>query len=237
VLAESQEVTVFRPGSAAKAGDNEYTLTDNGVTKTYKLAAPSVSISASQTTLEQNQSAQFQVTVSLPASSIPDSSWSSSEGEGQGGEGYVLLTIKNDSPSTTTISGGNPVTVTLHKSDLASGTYTYNGTVTAQQPGAFQIEAIIEAHLAEAAPINTAGGVKERRNIARGAATGCCQYNNPASGSWCAIETESECLGTWKGPKYGCNQSGTCGLNIPLGGNDKSEIRDKQAARVLEHEP
>jgi hypothetical protein len=42
VLAESQEVTLFRPGNAVKAGDNQYTVTDNGVTKTYKLAAPSV---------------------------------------------------------------------------------------------------------------------------------------------------------------------------------------------------
>lgn len=113
VLAESQEVTLFRPGNAAKAGDNEYTITDNGVTKTYKLTAPSVSISASQTTLEQNQSAQFQVTVTLPASSIPDGSWSS---DGEGGEGDILLTIKNDSPNTTTISGGNTIKIPIHKS-------------------------------------------------------------------------------------------------------------------------
>src|SRR5258708_4935239 len=110
VLAESQDMTVFRPGSAAKTGENEYTVTDSGVTKTYKLSAPSVSITANQTTLEQNQSAQFQVTVSLTTSSIPDSSWSSSdgraaEGAARAGEGYVILTIKNDSPNTTTVSG------------------------------------------------------------------------------------------------------------------------------------
>jgi hypothetical protein len=122
-----------------------------------------------------------------------------------GEEGYILLTIKNDSTNTT-ISGGNLIKVPLHKSDFAGGTYTYSGTITAQGPGPFQLEATIDAHLAEAAPINVAN---ERRNIARGAEKGCCQYNNPASGNWCAIETQSECLGTWKGDMV-CKQSGTC---------------------------
>jgi len=182
VLAESQGMTAFRPGSAAKTGENEYTVTDNGVTRTYKLSAPSIAIKANQTTLEQNQSTGFQVIVS-DLGGIPDSSWTSSEGAG-GEEGYILLTIKNDSTNTT-ISGGNLTKVPLHKSDFADGSYTYNGTITAQEPGPFQLEATIEAHLAEAAPINVAN---ERRNIARGAGKGCCQYYNPASGNWCAID-------------------------------------------------
>ena len=115
VLAESQAMTVFRPGDAAKTGENEYTITDGGVAKTCKLTSPSISIAASQTTLEQNQATQFQVTLS-DLGSIPDSSWSSSGGD-EGGEGYILLTIKNDSPNTTTVSGGNLITVKIHKSD------------------------------------------------------------------------------------------------------------------------
>src|SRR5712692_10103136 len=217
VLAESQDMTAFRPGSAAKTGENEYTVTDHGVTKTYKLSAPTVSIKADQTTLEQNQSTQFHVTVS-DVSGIPSSSWNSTGAEG--GRGHMLLTIKNDSANTATMLGGNLITVPLYENDFEGGVHTYDGTITAQSPGPFQLEATIDAKLAEAAPINVAN---ERRNIARGAETGCCQYNNPASGNWCAMETESECLGTWKGPKWGCNQSGTCGLNIPLGGDERSE--------------
>ena len=214
VLAESPEMTVFRPGDAVNAGENKYTVTDSGVRKTYRLSSPTVSISAGQTTLQQDQSTQFQVTVA-DLVGIPDSSWSSS-GEPDGGEGYVLLTVKNDSPDTTTVSGGNLIKVKIHKSDATGGTYTYSGSITAQQPGPFQLEATIDGRLAEATPIDVGG---ERFNLARGAEKGCCQYNNPASGNWCAIETQTECLGTWKGSNYGCNQSGTCGLNIPLGGN------------------
>lgn len=226
VTAESQDMTVFRPGSAAKTGENEYTVTDNGVAKSYKLAAPSVSIKADQTTLEQNQSTQFHVTVS-DVSGIPSSSWNSigaaspDGGSAEGGRGHILLTIKNDSANTATVLGGNLITVPLYENDFEGGVHTYDGTITAQSPGPFQLEATIDARLAEAAPINVAN---ERRNIALGAQKGCCQYNNPASGNWCAIETEVECLGTWRGPKYGCNQSGTCGLNLPLGGDDRSEI-------------
>jgi hypothetical protein len=208
-------MTAFRPGSAAKTGENEYTVTDNGVTRTYKLSAPSIAIKANQTTLEQNQSTGFQVMVS-DLGGIPDSSWSSTGAaseEGAGGEGYILLTIKNDSTNTT-ISGGNLIKVPLHKSDFADGTYTYNGTITAQEPGPFQLEATIDAHLAEAAPINVAG---EPGNIARDAEKGCCQYNNPASGNWCTIETQSECLGTWKGAMT-CFQSGTCGNKAKVPG-------------------
>jgi hypothetical protein len=214
VLAESPEMTVFRPGDAANAGENKFTVTDSGVTKTYRLSSPTVSITAGQTTLQQDQSTQFQVTVA-DLVGIPDSSWSSS-GEPDGGEGYVLLTVKNDSPDTTTVSGGNLIKVKIHKSDIAGGTYTYSGSITAQQPGPFQLEATIDGRLAQAAPIDVGD---ERFNLGRGAEKGCCQYNNPASGNWCAIETQTECLGSWKGPNYGCNQSGTCGLNIPLGGN------------------
>ena len=224
VLAESQELTAFRPGNAARSGDNEYAITDNGVTKTYKLTAPSVSISAGQTTLEQNQSTKFQVTVS-DIGGIPDNSWSSPgsttynvAGKGGGSaiaskRGYILLTIKNDSPNTTTISGGNLINVSIYQTDVVGGSYTYNGTITAQQPGPFQLEATIDPHLDEAPPIKIAN---DRPHLARDATTGCCQYYNPASGNWCAIETQSECLGTWKGSGFSCSQSGTCGAKAAM---------------------
>jgi hypothetical protein len=208
VLAESQDMTVFIPGDAARTGENEYTVSDSGVTKTYKLSSPSISIASGQRTLEQDQSTQFQVKAA-ELGGIPDSSWSSS-GDPEGGEGYMLMTVKNDSPNTTTMSGGNLVTIKIHKSDCADGTYTYQGSITAQQPGPFELEATIDAHLAEVPPIDIAGG---RGNIAGGAEKGCCQYNNPASGHWCAIETRVECLGNWWGPEVSCNQNGTCGPN------------------------
>jgi hypothetical protein len=210
VLTESPDLMAFRPGKAAKAGENQYAVTDNGVTKTYSLTSPSVSINASQTTLEENQSTQFQVTVS-DVTGIPEGSWQSAgtgaygaatKGGGavpMGGRGHLLLTIKNDSPNTTTITGGNQITVPIYESDVSDGRYTYNGTITAQQPGPFQIEATIEAQLAEAPPT----GVAHEGGIARGAAVACCQYDNPASGRWCTIETRFDCEtwgGTWGGP-------------------------------------
>jgi hypothetical protein len=232
VLAESQEMTAFRPVSAVKDGENEYTVTDKGVTRTYKLSAPSIAIKANQTTLEQNQSTGFQVTVS-ELGGIPDSSWSST-GDSAGEEGYILLTIKNNS-SNTTISGGNLIKLPLHKSDFRDGSYTYNGTITAQQPGPFELEAIIDAHLVEAGAINMAG---ERPNIAKDGNKGCCQYNNPASGNWCIIEDQSECLGTWKGAMT-CPQNGTCGnkAKVPGGKELKQSVEplsENDTTRLLE---
>src|ERR1700737_1906299 len=139
------------------------------------------------------------------------------DGSGGGaGGGFVLLTIKNNSENTARMSGGNVIVLTLHEADIVDGNYTYEGTITAQEPGPFEIEASIEAHLAEAPPTSIAHG--RGGPIAKGAPIGCCQYSNPASGNWCADETENECLGTWKGTNWKCNQNGRCGLNIPLGG-------------------
>jgi hypothetical protein len=115
------------------------------------------------------------------------------------------------------MSGGNVIVLTLHKADIVDGSYTYIGTITAgDQPGPFELDASTEAHLAEAPPTRVAHG--RGGPIAEGAPIGCSQYSNPASGDWCADETQEECLGKWKGTNWKCNQSGKCGLNIPLGG-------------------
>ncbi len=221
VFVESPSLVAFKPGDAAQTGKNEFTVTDDGTTKTYEAWDPALAIEANQTTLEQNQSTQFRVKLT-GLSGIPDRCWTSpgsmgpAEGGGAAGAGFVRLTIKNDSQNTARMSGGNVIVLTLHEADIVDGSYTYEGTITAQEPGPFEIEASIEAHLAEAPPTRIAYG--HGGPIARGAPIGCCQYWNPASGNWCADETENECLGTWKGTNWKCNQNGKCGLNIPLGG-------------------
>ena len=221
VFVESPSLVAFKPGDAAQTGKNEFTVTDEGTTKTYEAWDPALAIEANQTTLEQNQSTQFRVKLT-GLGGIPDRCWASpgstgpAEGGGAAGAGFVRLTIKNDSQNTARMSGGNVIVLTLHEADIVDGSYTYEGTITAQEPGPFEIEASIEAHLAEAPPTRIAYG--HGGPIARGAPIGCCQYWNPASGNWCADETENECLGTWKGTNWKCNQNGKCGLNIPLGG-------------------
>jgi hypothetical protein len=219
VFVESPSEVAFRPGDVAQTGKNEFTITDQGTTKTYEAWNPALTIDANQNTLEQNQSTQFHVRVT-GLGGIPGQCWASpgstGAAEGGGGGGFVLLTIKNNSENTARMSGGNVIVLTLHEADIVDGNYTYEGTITAQEPGPFEIEASIEAHLAEAPPTRIAHG--RGGPIAKGAPIGCCQYSNPASGNWCADETENECLGTWKGTNWKCNQNGRCGLNIPLGG-------------------
>ena len=221
VFVESPSLVAFKPGDAAQTGKNEFTVTDEGTTKTYEAWDPALAIEANQTTLEQNQSTQFRVKLT-GLGGIPDRCWASpgstgpAEGGAAAGAAFVRLTIKNDSQNTARMSGGNVIVLTLHEADIVDGSYTYEGTITAQEPGPFEIEASIEAHLAEAPPTRIAYG--HGGPIARGAPIGCCQYWNPASGNWCADETENECLGAWKGTNWKCNQNGRCGLNIPLGG-------------------
>jgi hypothetical protein len=240
VLAESQELTAFRPGDAVKSGNNEYSISDGGVTKTYKLSSPSVSITAGQTTLEQNGSTSVKVTIS-DLGGIPGGSWSSPDvaAPGSGGKfsngaaasdrGYILLTIKNESPNTTTLSGGNLITIPIYKDNIVSGSFTYESTITAQQPGPFQLDATIDSHLAEAPPTGIIG---ERSQAATEAPKGCCQYRNPASGRWCANETENECLGEWMGEDSRCVPSGSCVVSL----STSSETGvGGESTRTLEH--
>jgi hypothetical protein len=198
VFVESPSMVAFIPGDVAKTGANEFTVTDNGISKTYEVWNPAVTIAADKSTLERRESTAFYVNVTgLP--------------KGNTG-GSLALTIKNDSPDTTTMSGGNLIVQTLYPVNIASGNYTYQGTITAHdQPGPFQIEASLESRLAEAPPKRVTH--LQGWPIAAGAPIGCCQYWNPASGNWCADETQNECLGTWKGTNWKCKQNGSCSLN------------------------
>jgi hypothetical protein len=207
VFVESPSVVAFRPRDAAQTGKNEFTITDEGTAKTYEAWDPALAIDANQNTLEQNQSTQFHVRLT-GLGGMPEQCWASTE-EGAAGEGYITLTIKNDSPERTKMSDGNVIVLTLHKADIVDGSYTYTGTITAgDQPGPFELDASIESHLAEAPPTRIAHG--RGGPIAKGAPIGCCQYWNPASGNWCADETAGECLGTWMGTSVTCHQSGQC---------------------------
>ena len=69
--------------------------------------------------------------------------------------GTIQLTIQNDSESTTSISGGDTITIPLRESDLATGSYTYTGTITGKQPGPIQIEASTTSELSDAPPTRT----------------------------------------------------------------------------------
>src|SRR5712692_302947 len=155
-LAQSQGVLAFAPGARLRRGENRIAVTNGGSTKTYKAWVPDLTIDADKTTLEQNESTHFRVKLNLGL--IPDSYWGSpSQGRSaaaQSESGVVRLTIKNDSQNTATMSGGDVVTVPLHESDVPDGTYTYVGTITAREPGSFQIEAATQSQLAEAPPIS-----------------------------------------------------------------------------------
>jgi len=143
-LAESPSVLAFAPEDALQTGQNRIVVVDGGTTKTYEAWAPDLTIDSNKTTLEQNESTQFRVKLDLGR--MPDSYW--------GKSGAILLTIKNDSDATASMSGGDEITVPLHRSDTIDGTYTYQGTITAKEPGQFEIQAAIQSELADAPPVS-----------------------------------------------------------------------------------
>ena len=53
------------------------------------------------------------------------------------------------------ISGGDTITIPLRESNLATGSYTYTGTITGKQPGPIQIEASTTSELSDAPPTRT----------------------------------------------------------------------------------
>jgi len=144
-LAQSQSVLAIAPREALHSGKNDVEITNGGRTTYYEAWNPDVSIDADKTTLEQGESTQFRVKVKLGV--IPHSYWSP--------DGKILLTIKNDSETTTSISGGDYVVLPLQESDFVDGTYTHSGTITAKQPGPIQIEASTSSQLEDAPPTRT----------------------------------------------------------------------------------
>jgi YD repeat-containing protein len=147
-LAESPTLLAFAPDGAIRGGENEIAVTDGGSTKTYKAWQPDLSISADKTTLAQDETTAFRVKVKTGI--IPKRYWTPA---GAGSSAVMQLTIKNDSEATASMSGGDQVTVPVGESDLTDGTYTYDGTITAKEPGEFQIEASIASELADAPPV------------------------------------------------------------------------------------
>lgn len=130
------------------------------------------------------------------------------------GRGYILLTIKNDLPNTTTITEGNLITQPLYENDLRNGSWTRTYTMTAEQPGHIQIEAGIDAsHLAEAGPITIANeGPLAQVKISN--RLGCCQHYHGFGGRFCEeMKNDAACF-TEFGDDYfegkKCGPDGRC---------------------------
>ena len=164
LLAETPRETFFEPRTV-RTGRNDVTVNEDGRVESFAMFAPNLAIHTDRAVVKQGETIAFEVTITglkeMPASAWragrPSELYDLSASAGgvnlppAGGEGEILLVIKNKSPEIVTMSGGQGevVVVALKRADLVAGTYEYDASLTARQAGAFNLEASLIPMLAE----------------------------------------------------------------------------------------
>jgi hypothetical protein len=162
VVAESSDAAYYVLPEQTADGRNRVLLKQDGKTVSWDVFQPDVEISADRSTLHQGESTQFKVTVDaleqMPASDWrrgnprdlydTDSAVRAAESHGNAA-GVIMLTVKNDSQETVSMSPADTFHVPLTRDELTRGPKETDGTVSAHQAGGFEIEASLVPLLAD----------------------------------------------------------------------------------------
>jgi hypothetical protein len=163
VVAESPDAAFYSIPSNSVNGRNRVTLTQDGKTYSWDMYQPDVEIGAGKTALEQGESTSFKVTVNLEG--LPTKDWrpgnpsdlydttrvlaNSPELAEDTSRGLMVLTVKNKSMATVSMSPSDRFSVPVTEGDAANGPKEVEGTVTAKQAGGFEIDASLVSMLAD----------------------------------------------------------------------------------------
>ena len=170
IVAENPRSVFFEVPSDTLPGYAKVTIEDGGRRAEIPIAVLTLSMSADQLKLKRGQSTKFHVTISGPES-WTEETWKAGqpsdlcdladlrrkfpgfEPPSAGGEGFLMFSITNLSPSVIAIE---EFARKLGKSDFRSGSYAYDGGIGAVNDGGFGIHGEVQAFIApvsvEAAP-------------------------------------------------------------------------------------
>jgi hypothetical protein len=162
VVAESLAAAFYSIPSSSVNGRNRVTLTQDGRTFSWDMYQPDVEIGAAKTTLEQDESTNFNVTVNLEG--LPAKDWqpgnpsdlydtthalASARELGRKSNGLIVVTVKNKSRDTVSLSPADRFSVPFTNDDRTNGSKEIDGTVTAKRAGGFEIDASLVSMLAD----------------------------------------------------------------------------------------
>ena len=165
VLAESSDAAYFAVGKRAHPGRNSAVLAQGERAIYFDMVEPQVTITADRTTLKEGESASFKVSVELQG--MPANAWRAGNPSdaydtagaveharnftppAAGAEGVIMLTIKNQSMDTVTMSPADTYSIPLTRVELDHGPKIVEGEVTAHQAGPFDLDASLVPLLAE----------------------------------------------------------------------------------------
>ena len=179
IVAESPRAVFFQIPDDCPAGNFRISLEDGGRRVELPVTVLRMTMSADQLKLRKGQTTRFHVTISGPESwdagawraGVPSDLCDMPELTKKfpefrpppaGGEGFLLFSITNLSPSVIAIE---EFARSLSKKDFSSGAYTYEGGIGAVADGGFGIHGEVQAFLApntaESRPLE--GGSPEKK--------------------------------------------------------------------------
>ena len=174
VVAESSDAAYFAVGSRAYPGRNSVVLAQRGRAIYFDMVEPQVTITADRTTLKEGESASFKVSVELQG--MPANAWRAGNPSdaydtagavahardftppATGADGVIMLTIKNQSMDTVTMSPADTYSVPLTRAEIERGPKVVEGEVTAHQAGPYDLDASLVPLLAESPGVEQPGG-------------------------------------------------------------------------------